>query len=187
MRRRGHRRLQRRIAGAIFNRKQSCQVPPRHQFLSRNSHQNSKSCQVRRVTVFCSVLNNRVRPLHSQERTLMVDYRKIVSGPPHHRGSVLFLIKYPPPPHPPNAPTPVLSFGGTMTLVIFITNAPSCYLAGGGPKKSLPARRIPIKNFKKSFQILFKFFSKSFQNLFKIFFDSYHRRWRARLQNTQYM
>ena len=145
MRRRGHRRLQRRIAGAIFNRKQSCQVPPRHQFLSRNSHQNSKSCQVRRVTVFCSVLNNRVRPLHSQERTLMVDYRKIVSGPPHHRGSVLFLIKYPP--HPPNAPTPVLSF------------------RRGGQKKVCPRAEFRLRILK----IFSKSLKKSFQNLFKIF------------------
>jgi len=44
---------------------------------------------------------------------------------------------------------------GTMTLVIFITNAPSCYFAGGGGQKKFPrARRILIKNFF-FFQILF--------------------------------
>ena len=52
--------------------------------------------------------------------------------------------------------TPLIIWG-TMTLVIFITNAPSCYFAGGGLKKVCPrARRILIKNFKN----LFKFFSR---------------------------
>ena len=89
MRRRGYRRPQRRIAGAILTGKQSCQVPPRHQFLSRNSHQNSHRNRVRsrRITMFCSVLNSRVQPLHSQERMTT----EIVSGLAASPCSVLFL------------------------------------------------------------------------------------------------
>jgi hypothetical protein len=88
MPRRGYGRLQRRITGAILTGKQSCQVPPRHQFLSRNSHQNSHRNRVRsRRIMLCSVLNSRVQPLHSQERMTT----EIVSGPAASPCSVLFL------------------------------------------------------------------------------------------------
>ena len=109
MRRRGYRRPQRRIAGAILTGKQSCQVPPRHQFLSRNSHQNSHKNRVRsrRITMFCSVLNSRVQPLHSQDGC-PVDYRNRARSRRVTMFCFFFLFLIPPP-HPPNAPTPVLS------------------------------------------------------------------------------
>jgi len=68
---------------------------------------------------------------------------------------------FPPFAHKDSIPTglsskaPSIIIWGTMTLVIFYTNALSPYCPGGGTKKKMPARAATIlKNFFRLFSIL---------------------------------
>jgi hypothetical protein len=148
---------------AIFNRIAS--NPPRHRVLFEKSHQNSH-----RLNCFSTEGSPPIMPLHvNEEYKLVTDIE--CQERVHSVYEIENIYRYmcsinnrnPPPPPSPKCSDPGPFIWGTMTFVIFITNARGCYCRGGGGKKKLPARarRILIKNL--------YFFSNSF-----------HGRWCAR-------
>ncbi len=80
----------------------------------------------------------------------------------------------------------IIIIWGTMTLVIFYTNALSPYCPGGAPKKRCPLAATILKNF---FSILKIIFFDSYQNLFRFLSKSFSILITEDgvLRNTQYM